>query len=951
MRGRELAQEHRERLAIRTGSRQKDKDGVAKETDTALRRTSSNSIATSAEEQTNTHLSASSAGESSGLSSSVFSARSTARTSTSTMPSGEETANTSSLHPQPTITVLDLVSNSASASALPDGFDFSVSRKGTFIAVSSSRNIWLINAAMLPRLFTRTLEIRRKPIALDIMDDGSLLAVLSKPTQVDLYKLTGQSQGGIERHRTFMLENEAHTLAICPNGLVLATGHQYGIEIFSLGRTASESLRRTVACTPMDNLEFSDNGRTLLCTGSTKRTEGSTLFSINDSFDVPFTEDGIPIQQDVDKAWTTQILFPDKASIASQATLLPTTGQVNELFAYNSDEHIWGIYDLVDQAFTNQKAFLPEECHSSVDSLGETLPAVSLKAEYVALGLGARNTKLWVYCLGDNRFKEASKQEKDDESPNLDSFFSLPMPHGDGLLHQELAILRWVKVDDSPDVERLIAVGNVTVVSDRTLSTEAPALAQTSTGVVVIMDFDNKSWDKEASIPLKIIYDLDSILPGERLPEEDIGFEREVELERHRTVAQRRAAERADGGRSSGSGPIRSQTTAGRDRASDRHSSFPADEDDLGGEEVQAMLEAPYDNTQPRSHISLTRAATVAAVAPANRRHLRALPFRPLEYRRADGLREIPHESDADNWVPPPPPYTPKVDPTTSLPFSQTSTNPSAPVSSTNPSMFRRPPSRIQPGPSNSRSSAIPPIPPLPTVIAATSPYAVPSTAFSHSTSDLPLPSTRPSLLHPSTYPSPLPWDRRRSDTISPRASVLSASSSHAYPPSNDQPTYRESVAVARTRTHHSYHPTMATAHHTVFNPPFHSHSQASASVSGQPSFGNPFANLRRGSAPVVSSHGRRPQTSQGRYGDEDRRPEPDLLGQTPNIDPSRISVPKYFIVVVTGAEKGLGYDIALSFAKGRSEWHSPSHLEHNQISTPLEEKIKKMNYGIEILS
>ncbi|KAK3048100.1 hypothetical protein LTS18_013010, partial [Coniosporium uncinatum] len=53
------------------------------------------------------------------------------------------------------------------------------------------------------------------------------------------------------------------------------------------------------------------------------------------------------------------------------------------------------------------------------------------------------------------------------------------------------------------------------------------------------------------------------------------------------------------------------------------------------------------------------RAATVAAASPANRRHLQALPDRPLEYRRADGsgMREIPHESDADNWVPPPPAY------------------------------------------------------------------------------------------------------------------------------------------------------------------------------------------------------------------------------------------------------------------------------------------------------
>jgi hypothetical protein len=68
------------------------------------------------------------------------------------------------------------------------------------------------------------------------------------------------------------------------------------------------------------------------------------------------------------------------------------------------------------------------------------------------------------------------------------------------------------------------------------------------------------------------------------------------------------------------------------------------------------------DNENPRSPDSLHRAATATGISRAR------YPPRPplgsaqgsssghVVYRRQDG-REIPHESDADNWEPPPPPY------------------------------------------------------------------------------------------------------------------------------------------------------------------------------------------------------------------------------------------------------------------------------------------------------
>ena len=52
-----------------------------------------------------------------------------------------------------------------------------------------------------------------------------------------------------------------------------------------------------------------------------------------------------------------------------------------------------------------------------------------------------------------------------------------------------------------------------------------------------------------------------------------------------------------------------------------------------------------------------------AHTAPAGRRHLRALPTAPLEYRRADGIADIPLGNDVESWIPPPPPYSRHPDP------------------------------------------------------------------------------------------------------------------------------------------------------------------------------------------------------------------------------------------------------------------------------------------------
>lgn len=726
-------------------------------------------------DQTNTHLSASSTANTDTISTSGISGYSTAMTSATTCDDRPtaKSPTAASTHAHPGLTVLELVSNSASSSALPDGFDFNVSRRGSFVAVYSASNIWLIKAAQLPRLWARTLQVRRKPVAIDITEDGFLLAVLSRPSQVDLYEIHGEGDNQIKKRRTVMLVHEASSVVISPDARILITGNKFGIEVIAVGPDVPETARRTLSGPAGDALEFSDDGRTLLITGYARKSDGSALFVLPGLYDGPLTEEGEPIPQPPEAAWTGSVLFPETARIARQGTLLPDadTGTFNELFAFNAEEDSWGIYDIACQRFTQRKMFLPDHQRwTRSEFVDDAMPAVSPNADLaaVALRMGG-TTNIWIYEVPGWEY-QASDTAKT-QAP-IQPCFCIPIRKEGPDTLQEICVLRWVKLD--ANVQRLLAVGNSSIVPDEA---DVPGVPMGSKGVVIIFDFDKRrTADSPVPAPMKQEYDLDPLCPGEMLPEGLIDFDREVELVRTRTRAQRQAQDRRDASRRNsrvGSTPVqRARTTVTREPVPSPPVAV-ADEEELTMEEVQAAFEAPYDNQQPRSQMSLARAATVAAVSPANRRHLRALPFRPLEYRRADGGRELPHESDADNWVPPPPAYTATAAAAGSVSLS----HPAAP-----------PVSRRQ----GSSSSGIPPVPALPTInpsqLSPSAPYHMRGQSVSSTNLTTPPErERRPSLLHPSTYPSPQPTAsgrRRSSATRSPSDEIAPPQQNPHQPPS-----------------------------------------------------------------------------------------------------------------------------------------------------------------------
>lgn len=341
--------------------------------------------------------------------------------------------------------------------------------------------------------------------------------------------------------------------------------------------------------------------------------------------------------------------MPERLRNARHSSLLPeSNGAVHLIFAFDSEADTFGLYDLAAKKFTGTKMQLPNECRwSRAESVQDSYPAVSPGTDFVAVATKETGiSEIWLYELPDDWQYEAWSDGNTNRKPVTPRQIIQIYRDSEERSHG-LSALRWLSLTDK---KRLLAVS--TVLNKSTQSDMYAPPTAVSSGHVIITDFecDIKATGPQACA--KMMIDLDKVLPGEKLPSDDnADFEQEVEIVRRRTVAQRTASTGSQGRRSSRN-MGRAATTANVPRIRGRNGSVDEDSD-----EDMGPYEEPYSQGAPRSQASLQRAATVAANSSAARRHLRALPNQPLEYRRADGLREIPHESDADNWVPPPPAY------------------------------------------------------------------------------------------------------------------------------------------------------------------------------------------------------------------------------------------------------------------------------------------------------
>ncbi|KAB8302899.1 hypothetical protein EYC80_006223 [Monilinia laxa] len=580
---------------------------------------------------------------------------------------------------RPKETVINLVSTSISSSSAPGGeaCHFSISPRGVLVLAYNSSRIHIIDVTAPEVHIIRELKILRRPAATTITDDGSMLAVLSNDLQVNIYDLTVRPP---KQTRSVALNHPPRTIALSPTGQVLAAAYDSGVELTSLREIGTS---RAVKAYGVDSLTFSHDSDLLL---------GTTLQSRNSSTVVltaPYYDPGSVSPEDsISALWTTSILFPNGSRDCSHAVLLPSL---------HDDEASWTFtYDRIFETF---RAVRMDDLRNGkvhfVGPNGEppaSKAAANKSGDLAAVGYSRGSIWLWGIpenldptpaIMGSSSNAETapgtplSQVGRRNSAPSLRSV-NRSLDHNNPRIPQwqllcdksrntfvegcqitsldGVSALSWVQEETKQlHGERLIAVAPG--VRHQCNIDEDNNMSPVDGGRICILDFAcGTNNGRKTTTTIEV---------GQRgnpeiLEEEHRDLDTEVAIVRRRTVAQRRSYHAS---------LARSVTTIAHPDPPPIHQiscleSTSDSADTASIEDDQEAFDDPYANTAPRSGTTLRRAATAAAV---NRRlHPRSMIQEHIEYRRADGREEHPHESDADNWEPPPPPY--QKDPVPPLP-------------------------------------------------------------------------------------------------------------------------------------------------------------------------------------------------------------------------------------------------------------------------------------------
>lgn len=590
---------------------------------------------------------------------------------------------------RPSETRITLISNSISSSSCPggEGLQFNASPKGHHVLAYNSSRIYVIDVREPSVQVKREFKILRRPVAACIQDDASLLAALSSDMQVDVFDL---KESPPKRLQSILLDNRPRTIALSPCGSVLAAAYEGGIEVTSLN-PGTMAAKRAVKCEPVDTLAFSFDGTQLLGT-TTHSLPPNTVILTAPYYD-PSSHMG---QENASALWTTSILFPNTSRDCSHAILLQDSDNEEASWTFTYDRSFETFRAVRIDDLRNGTTYFTGPVPSTMSQarlLPCTLPASSYHGELVAAGFQGKD--VWLYGVPEDvsavpdqslaphdgaSLSSGSRRSAGGHSPRVTPRMQGAEPArvpqwqvlcdklrntfigGKKVTQLEGAsYVKWVAGFGGPTTKERLVIAARGVNPNRPI-TEEDDFDFVDGGRITLLDFDYGTTDgKRTEVTIEV-----GTNEPEPLEEEQRDMETEVALVRRRTVAQRRGNAR--------SALLRGETvTAAHPPLPTRSNSNDDDDDPLqprrigvpprvaprvsvseeGDElEEQEALDAPYTQGTPRSGPTLRRAATAAAMT----RRLRLAPGEP-GYRRADGRAEHPHESDADNWVPPPPPY------------------------------------------------------------------------------------------------------------------------------------------------------------------------------------------------------------------------------------------------------------------------------------------------------
>ncbi|KAL9028283.1 MAG: hypothetical protein Q9196_003331 [Gyalolechia fulgens] len=612
---------------------------------------------------------------------------------------------------RPRKTVVKLTSSTTSCSAsFPGGeaFDFAFSPNGAWTLALSSSRVYVLDTASSPVSVTRELKVRRRPVSAAILDDGSTLAVLSIDRKVNVYDLTNSR---VKHLRGISLDNPPHTITLSPKSEVLAAAYDGGIELHSLAPNALETDRRSIKCDYVDSLKFSKDGTVLLGTTHQRLNPSTVVLS------APFgdeTNQELPASDVLSHMWTSQILFPNSSRDCSHATLLPDQAEGNASWTFTYDRVFESFRavrtdDLRNGTtyFTGPRRHRRNSSRPAKTKLAPcTLPATTDHGDLVAAGFLGK--EIWLYGVPDGL--DTINVPADDDSSNSTRSNSAAssgrssdlkkLPQWHVLVDKNRNVLvQGRKVAEVPGVtgvkwvdhrqsekgsrsvaERLLVSAPGGVSGPLDIDIEQDDFASVDGGRLIILDFDRGVGDGEVE---ELNFEVGHAMP-ELLEEKDMDIEAEVDIIRRRTTRQRIGARAgtsvADALASALELPLPADIKASvppanppadsaddplvpviRDRDQDHVPASPVE--GLSLEEASQVFDGPYSHTQPRSRTSLFRSATaVAANRQRNPPRITLPDNGRVQYRRPDGRGELSHESDADNWVPPPPLYTPKAE-------------------------------------------------------------------------------------------------------------------------------------------------------------------------------------------------------------------------------------------------------------------------------------------------
>ena len=525
---------------------------------------------------------------------------------------------------RPRINIIKLVSNTATSSAgFPQGeaFGFSVSAGGRRIAAYNSARLYILQTLPLPVGISQDFALKRRPLAVEILDDGTFLAILSDQHTVNVWDLSQQS---LQRSRTIKLDFPTYCIALAPTGGLLAVAYEGGVEIFSLDPKALPTDRRAVRSQKMDRLSFSQDGSTLL--GTTTRINASSSVVVNVPV-FPAAPNGVPTSEELKEAWCSELLHPENIRNSSHATFMRENRDscTDRLFAWNGLADTFGILNTTSLQYGHVDfPVVISPPLSTCGGLGAAIHSVPSIDEYgdtVAMIINDRTIRLYVVphkaADGDVSVEAHSIDHE------LDAGYGCPFSDA-----------RWVHSDvNAPNsannqahVQGRLIVTSPGGVGDSGIPEES--VQDIEGGRIIIFDFDSQF----AGQPGQTFSLTLGNSPPQVLEEPEIDLAVEVALIRRRTVNQNRGgglSQRAvtlgraattsnparNGARSAGPG------SAPR-RANSVTSAYPAQPDAahslpdlMEANEANiphAAIDEPFLNTVPRSQESLQRAATNA---------------------------------------------------------------------------------------------------------------------------------------------------------------------------------------------------------------------------------------------------------------------------------------------------------------------------------------------------